>query len=344
VRVLLRVLAVLVGLLLAVIASEGVVYLLDPYGAPTQATNGRLYQEELVELDAASARIFRHKPDARVELRGHLFRTNARGLRGPELETPKPAGVKRLVFLGDSVVLGWGVAEEDTFVRGTEQALTTATGERWETVNAGHLLHDTTQELGVLEEVGLECEPDVLVLVFVENDIVLTRSVFELQGREDDQELSEDARTVLRRTQQLARIKPYLSNIHAVLEFLYVRSSPAGQQGSAEHAEELGLSLEAGWDASREALRRMRALSEEHGFRFGVFDYRRGTPLSEKLAAFCAEEQIPYASIAFTEEEEAQDIENSAADAHANPLGQRFLTEHILEALRATGLVEGLGE
>ena len=256
----------------------------------------------------------------------------------------KPENTRRILFLGDSVVLGWGVADEDTFVSLTRAALSEATGDRWETVNAGHLLHDTTQELGVLEEVGLQYEPDVLVLVFVENDVVSTRSVFELQERPDDQELSAEAKQVLKRTQQLAKIKPYLPNLHAVLEFLYVQSSPAGQQGSAEHAEELGLSLEAGWNASQEALRRMKALAAEHGVRLGVFDYRRGTPLSEKVAAFCAAESIPYASIAFTEEEEAQDITNSAADAHANELGHRFLTAHVLRALRETGLVEGLGE
>ena len=48
-----------------------------------------------------------------------------------------------------------------TFVARTSQALSEATGERWETVNAGHLLHDTTQELGVLEEVGLAYEPEL---------------------------------------------------------------------------------------------------------------------------------------------------------------------------------------
>lgn len=338
-RVLLRVLAVLAGLLLAVIVSEGVVVLLDPYGAPTQAHNGRLYQEEMVELDTASARLFRHRPSARVEMRGHVFETNSRGLRGPELEIPKPDGVKRLVFLGDSVVLGWGVAQEDTFVARTQAALRQATGERWETVNAGHLLHDTTQELAVLEEVGLAYEPDVLVLVYVENDIVLTRSVFELQGRESDEELSPEARKILARTRQLARIQPYLPNIHAALEFLYVRSSPAGQQGSAEHAGELGLSLEAGWEASRDALLRLRDQAAERGIPFAVFDYRRDTPLAEKVAAFCAIEDIPYASIAFTPEEEAQGVENSPADTHANPRGHRFLTEHVLRALRETELV-----
>jgi len=344
VRVLLRVLAVLIGLLLAVLAIEGAVYLLDPYGAPTQAHNGRVYRESVVELDPESARIFRHKPDLAVEMRGHLFRTDSRGMRGQELETPKPEGVKRLVFLGDSVVLGWGVADEDTFVSRTQTALSAATGEPWETVNAGHLLHDTTQELGVLEEVGLQYEPDVLVLVFVENDVVSTRAVFELQERSGDAELSEEAVRVLKRTRQLSLIQPYLPNLHAVLEFLFVQSSPAGQQGSAEHAEELGLSLEAGWTAAQESIRRMKALAAERGFRFGVFDYRRGTPLSGKLAAFCAAESIPYASIAFTEEEEAQDITNSPADMHANELGHRFLTEHILEALGTTGLVTGLDE
>ena len=38
-------------------------------------------------------------------------RTNSLGLRGAELELPKPRDRRRLFFLGDSVVLGWGVGD-----------------------------------------------------------------------------------------------------------------------------------------------------------------------------------------------------------------------------------------
>ena len=99
--------------------------------------------------------------------------TDSRGLRGPERTTPKPDDVRRLIFLGDSVVLGWGVDDEQTFVALVEKGLSQSTGSRWETVNGGHLLHDTTQELAVLEDVGLAYEPDAIALVFVDNEICM---------------------------------------------------------------------------------------------------------------------------------------------------------------------------
>ena len=37
------------------------------------------------------------------------IRTNAWGLRGPEVPPPVP-GQRRILFLGSSVTLGWGVA------------------------------------------------------------------------------------------------------------------------------------------------------------------------------------------------------------------------------------------
>ena len=50
-----------------------------------------------------------------------LMRTNRYGFRERDLTTPdKPHGVYRIAFVGDSVTLGQGVAEEDTFTRKLE--------------------------------------------------------------------------------------------------------------------------------------------------------------------------------------------------------------------------------
>lgn len=68
----------------------------------------------------------------------YSMRTNSRGLRGGEITTPKPAGTRRLLFLGDSFTMGKGVDEADTFAaRVGERLGAAAAGPRWEVVNAG---------------------------------------------------------------------------------------------------------------------------------------------------------------------------------------------------------------
>ncbi len=325
---------------LAVLLGEWLGGILDPFGAVAQGVNQSLYRNEIVVPDVSSPRLFRHRPNKHVEMRGYVFRTNALGLRGPELVLPKPEGRRRVVFLGDSVVLGWGVGDEDTFVNYCQTELETVTGKEWDTVNAGHLLHDSSQELGVLQEVGPECDADLVVHVFVENDIVSTAQVRE--SREvNPVEMTAEAKSFLRRVQLINKLRPYLPNIQANLQHIFIQSHPAGQQGSSEHAEEMGLSLESGWERSKIALRGMHEFCRASGVPFIILDYQKGSRLADALEAFCAEEAIPYDSIAFSQEDYARGIAVSAADAHANPLGHRILTGHIMDSLAKLGVLEG---
>ncbi|MAB78621.1 MAG: hypothetical protein CMJ89_04635 [Planctomycetes bacterium] len=338
-RILVRIAVALAAFVLALVGVEWLLGAIDPFGAVAQGVNQRLYRSEIVAPDPTSLRLFRHKPDTHVQMRGHVFRSNSLGLRGPQIILPKPRDQRRALFLGDSVVLGWGVSDEDTFVAHCEPELEAATGLSWDTVNAGHLLHDSTQELGVLEEVGMPCDPDLVVHVFVENDIVSTREVRETRS-EKPREMTPEARRFLERVGLLARIRPYFPNIHSNLQFLFIQSRPAGQQGSSEHAQAMGLSLEEGWERSKTALRGMRNLCTERGVRFVILDYQRGNRLSEALEAFCREEGIPYDSIAFDAEDRMQELAVSPADAHANELGHRILTANIMDSLKKLGLLD----
>ncbi|HKB16222.1 MAG TPA: SGNH/GDSL hydrolase family protein, partial [Planctomycetota bacterium] len=211
-RILRRIALVGVALLLCALGTEVGVGLLDPYGV-LDALHGERYRAELIELLPGSPRLFRHYPNREVRLRGWVIRTNGDGLRGPDRAKPKPADVRRIVFVGDSVVFGWGVDAEDTFVHLVEGQLDRRGGFRWECVNLGHQFHDTTQEAAAFEEVGLSYEPDLVLLVFVDNDVVLTRDVFAGKGGTP----TEGARRAQRGLERLATIRPLLPRTHALL-------------------------------------------------------------------------------------------------------------------------------
>jgi lysophospholipase L1-like esterase len=104
-------------------------------------------------------------------LGGVVYRTNALGLRGPEV--PPDDGTEwRVLSLGDSSVWGWGVPEEATFVGVLAKRL--ATPERpVRGVIGGVPGHESAQALRTLREVGPAVAPDVVIIGTLWSDVFL---------------------------------------------------------------------------------------------------------------------------------------------------------------------------
>ncbi len=94
-------------------------------------------------------------------------RTNAHGQRDRERSLEKPAGVRRVLLLGDSVVEGHGLPEHETISRQWEELIEDGSTE---VLNFGVSAYCTLAEIELLERKGLAFDPDVVVLLFVEND------------------------------------------------------------------------------------------------------------------------------------------------------------------------------
>jgi lysophospholipase L1-like esterase len=110
-----------------------------------------------------------HRPNARAHLMGVDVRTNAQGFRGGELSAAKPAGVRRVLLLGDSLTMGWGVREEDTLATLVERRLN-RDGRRFEVINAGVGNYNTAMEVALFEAKGPATDPDIVVLNYFIND------------------------------------------------------------------------------------------------------------------------------------------------------------------------------
>jgi len=95
---------------------------------------------------------------------------NAQGLRGSEISETRDASRTRLLFLGDSIVFGYGVADEDVVTARVHDRLERA-GIASEVVNTAVPAYNTQQEIGYLEREGLRYAPDWVVLGVCWNDI-----------------------------------------------------------------------------------------------------------------------------------------------------------------------------
>ncbi len=146
---------------------EGVLRLLPP----TKPTKNRLYLYS--EFDPLLG--WRKTPlaHARFELREYSvdMKINSRGLRGPERDYTAPAGVPRILTLGDSFTEGYSVALQDSLQSVLESSLGVR-GCRAEVINAGTAGYSTDQEYLFYSNEGRKYQPRVVVLFFYYNDIL----------------------------------------------------------------------------------------------------------------------------------------------------------------------------
>jgi lysophospholipase L1-like esterase len=101
------------------------------------------------------------------------YRVNREGLRGPETTVEKPAGVRRVAVLGDSIAFGYWVAERDGFPRQLEAMLNESAGPpgRVEVLNFGVPGYNLDQEIEALRTKALAFSPDLVVVAFCLNDL-----------------------------------------------------------------------------------------------------------------------------------------------------------------------------
>jgi lysophospholipase L1-like esterase len=141
---------------------------------------------------------WRPRPGARAEW-GHVrVEINAKGLRGPEVGWTKPAGVFRVLYLGDSVTFGYGLERvEDTYPHLVGVDLEGRLGTPVDTVNSGVGGWSPWQQLGYLQREGLRYQPDLILVGFVLNDVTEKFSLTNFGGAEAGWQLDRTARSRL---------------------------------------------------------------------------------------------------------------------------------------------------
>ena len=99
----------------------------------------------------------------------HPLATNRFGMRGPELDVAKKPGTLRIAGLGDSVMMGWGVSYEETALTRIGRVAAQA-GRPVETLNLGCPSYNTAVEAAFYKSKGRRFKPDLVLLIFMDND------------------------------------------------------------------------------------------------------------------------------------------------------------------------------
>lgn len=139
--------------------------------------NAALQTGDLVRADAANHRIpYRGKANLAGVFRGAPLTMNAEGFRGDLAARPKPAGTFRIVASGDSVLFGWGVADDETALAVLTRHMNESRAEgdpEFDAVNLALPGYNAVNEAEVLATAGEEFEPDLLIVQLNSNDFEL---------------------------------------------------------------------------------------------------------------------------------------------------------------------------
>jgi lysophospholipase L1-like esterase len=117
--------------------------------------------------------IFSPNQEAEVDEIRHLVyavEIDSLGYRGADLPRFKPEGEIRLLYAGDSFVFGDFVEDDETLPAQTEKALSLRCTVPIRVVNAGVGGSTITESVQMIER-GLTLDPDVVLLLFSENDV-----------------------------------------------------------------------------------------------------------------------------------------------------------------------------
>lgn len=169
-----KLLLVAVGTLFGLVLLEGAVRLLPE--RDSFHTRVRAFAAVAVEKDAALGH--RLTPGADAEVGGVRYRVSPLGTRGP---APSESASVRVLVLGDSVTMGWGVPEEATFAAQLEGRMK-ARGLDATVVNGGVLAYGTAQEADWLAELGPKVRPGLVLVGWFPNDAEDEESSTRLPG------------------------------------------------------------------------------------------------------------------------------------------------------------------
>lgn len=195
---------------------------------------------------------------------------NAQGVRDDAPIGPKAPDEKRVVILGDSLVMSVQVGLQETFAKQLEGDLQAAEPtSRWRVINAGVQGYGPVDEWLFYKHVADAFDPDlVLIVVFVGNDAV---EAYDKQARlSPDAPLLPDATEVAAstRVRRLVRASMVLQNVRLRWDLLKSRiEGPGAERPLTSYLADPPADVINGLEVSRRAFGRIADLAAARGAR-----------------------------------------------------------------------------
>jgi len=276
----------------------------------------------VLELEADEELVYKHRAGLDRVYQNVSFRTNALGLRDNPVPEPDSDGF-RILVLGDSVTVGWGVAVEDTFSEQLEGLLTKRLERPVHVINSGVSGYNTQQELTFLKRHISTMAPDLVILVYVENDVEPKAvNMVDMQYRWEN---PPNANATLLRWSWLYRLIYYLGP-----DLLGSAKLPTTNDG---------------WQQSMEALAEAHEVSTQYQAGFVTYLYRMladdlTDSLQQDISRVAEAGQFRFVdTLPWFEKSQFSSLINSFVDTHPNAMGHRIIAEGIARDLLENGML-----
>jgi len=368
-----RLLLALAGVLLPLAGTEVVLRLAgyDPLGEIAGTEGAELFVRPATAPDL----VYEPAPGVETTAFGQPVKINALGFRDREFAREKPAGVRRLVAIGDSITFGHRLTAEQSWPKALERLLQKE-GDRWQVLNLGVTGYDTLEEAAFLDAVGVPLAPDLVVMAYCVNDlgtVSMNRQFIENQQRFDSPwyrsrlvlwlRLSLDRRALLRdfrvRNEDAvfrARNAGTIASLDGDAELADLmerlrRAAPPAEELRADHPM-----LPWYWSTAhvghlRYGLERLARLRDAHGFPAAVvlFPYLGESPLEEEwdLAYAVVQHECERLELPFLDLRGGVRAAGGASlriypgdKVHYNPKGYQMAARRILRELTDRGFLE----
>lgn len=200
---------------------------------------------------------------------------NPQGVRDDEPIGPKPAGERRVLVLGDSIVFAVQVEQDETFCERLEALLNDrGDGWRYRVINAGVQGYGPMEEARFFETIASRFEPDlVLVATFVANDAIEAHD--RAWRLADDRTAADRTRDEAeRRLRRLVRRSMVLQIVNQrareAVERLRPARQPAPDRRLLSYSTPMPEDVAAGFGEAAAAIRRIADRAAASGARTGI--------------------------------------------------------------------------
>lgn len=328
---------------------------LDEMASPrTFAPDREVELGDLVRQNADDSIVYELRPGARGRFRGVPVAINTLGMRDAERGLAKGTQTVRIVGIGDSLMFGWGVRQEESFLSLLEQRLNASSSQRsFEVWNLAVPGYNSVQEVATFAAKAERIRPDLVIVSWVGNDMELPTFFAE---RPNVYSLRRSFLfDLVRRRWRVWRGKRVRSTL---VQVPFDQSSRDPKLEAAEVPERYRPLL--GTENMLQALDRLAGLAREHRIRPVVlFDWnspqadpaRAESHYSSRIAVkqWCAARGY---LVVDTEQRVVQYLESnhldasvlwlSASDPHPSVLRHRLIAEELVDALVRSGAIQGL--
>ena len=292
------------------------------------------YAKEIKQRSTNPQMSHEHAPNREATLMGVNVKTGSQGLRDRDFAGTKAPNSQRILVLGDSLTFGWGVDVDHTYPKILERLLNEESGgaTTYEVINAGVGNYNTVQEVAYFEERGIRYRPDEVILGFYINDA-------------EPVPAPQDG--------WLAR-HSYLYVLASSGTDAFVRRL-GGKADYESYYRNLYSEENAGWRASRQALRRLIDVCQREGIRLRVvllpeLHFPNGqypfADVHRAVASIVVESNVPVLDLQNSfKGHEPRSLWVSLGDAHPNAKAMEIIAHEIHRAMSAEpARVPGTGE